>query len=464
MTLVIDDIPIRVDYSVGGSAEDEFDVPFAFFADEDLEVYVDDVLLTLNVDYTVAGRGTSDAGLRTVTLTVAVSNAEVAIVREIEVSRTTDIPEAGPFSIPDLNLEFDRMVAMLQQFVTRIARGIRQPNSDADDLDELPAAADRANKFVAFDADGQIIAAAGTSANLGPVSTFVDTLLSLASRLLFKQALYLDTHGADIASATTINLDNATGDLVDVTGTTTITTITLAEGVEKTVRFTGILTLTHGSSLVLPTGASITTAAGDFAVFRGYAAGVVRCVDYSRANGESVASTAVTPGLVFISSTAASGAAELEIAAGLSSTYDQYVVELYAKPSTDNQPLYLTLSQDAGGSYLNSNYRWILGILDTVPGHTPAGSASDSQIQLSGSVGNGSNETLALQLRISRPAVSSVFKMFSWTATYIEGTPALLGIEGHGTYVGNGNAIDAIKFAFASGNITGTAKLYGVRK
>lgn len=98
----------------------------------------------------------------------------------------------------------------------------------------------------------------------------------------------LNIKGADIASAATVNLTTATGDLVDVTGTTTITAITLAEGEQRTVRFTGALTLTHGASLVLPGGANITTAAGDFAVFRGYAAGVVRCVVYTKASGVSV--------------------------------------------------------------------------------------------------------------------------------------------------------------------------------
>ena len=95
----------------------------------------------------------------------------------------------------------------------------------------------------------------------------------------------LSVHGADIASAATINLETSTGDLVDVTGTVAITAITLNDGHERTVRFTGILTLTNGASLVLPGGASITTAAGDFAVFRGYAAGVVRCVAYERMAG-----------------------------------------------------------------------------------------------------------------------------------------------------------------------------------
>jgi hypothetical protein len=93
----------------------------------------------------------------------------------------------------------------------------------------------------------------------------------------------LGVHGADIASATTTNLETATGELVDVTGTTTITAITLSEGHRRIVRFTGILTLTHGASLVLPGAANITTAAGDFAVFEGYGSSVVRCVGYMRA-------------------------------------------------------------------------------------------------------------------------------------------------------------------------------------
>lgn len=95
----------------------------------------------------------------------------------------------------------------------------------------------------------------------------------------------ISVHGSDIASAGTLNLETAIGDLVDVTGTTTITAITLSDGHERTVRFTSSLTLTNGASLVLPGGANIITAAGDFAVFRGYAAGVVRAVSYHPAAG-----------------------------------------------------------------------------------------------------------------------------------------------------------------------------------
>jgi len=101
-------------------------------------------------------------------------------------------------------------------------------------------------------------------------------------------------HGADIASAATLDLSAATGNQVDVTGTTGITAITLAEGDFRVVRFTGALVLTHGASLVLPNnGNNITTTAGDFAIFFGYAAGVVRCISYAPITGSLLAAPVV---------------------------------------------------------------------------------------------------------------------------------------------------------------------------
>ena len=73
--------------------------------------------------------------------------------------------------------------------------------------------------------------------------------------------------GANIASAATTNLANATGNFVDITGTTTITGLgTVAAGQLFFLRFTGALTFTHNAtSLILPGAANITTANGDIA-------------------------------------------------------------------------------------------------------------------------------------------------------------------------------------------------------
>ncbi len=96
--------------------------------------------------------------------------------------------------------------------------------------------------------------------------------------------------GTDIASATTTNIGAATGNYVQITGTTTITGLgTSAAGVWRNVTFTGVLTLTYNAtSLILPTSANITTAAGDTALFVSEGSGNWRCLFYSRRSGAAL--------------------------------------------------------------------------------------------------------------------------------------------------------------------------------
>lgn len=96
-----------------------------------------------------------------------------------------------------------------------------------------------------------------------------------------------EAKGANIASAATINLTTATGNFVHVTGVTAITAITIPVGAERTVVFDGVLTLTHGASLLLPGAANITTAANDRMMVRGDTAGAT-VVTYTKANGTAV--------------------------------------------------------------------------------------------------------------------------------------------------------------------------------
>jgi hypothetical protein len=173
------------------------------------------------------------------------------------------------------------------------------------------------------------VSGATTLASASATSLTLGTDLAIAEGGTGQSTAYaaldaLSIHGADIASAGTINLTTATGHLVDVTGTTTITAITLAEGAQRIVRFTGALTLTHGGSLVLPGGVNITTVAGDMAIFVGYAGGVVRCVSYSpiTVTGTGAAVRANSPALVTptidgnaVISTVITGAAQGDIIA-----------------------------------------------------------------------------------------------------------------------------------------------------
>lgn len=93
--------------------------------------------------------------------------------------------------------------------------------------------------------------------------------------------------GSDIASASTISVGE--GGYFNVTGTTTITDIDFATdkaGRKVCLKFAGALTLTHNATtLILPGGANITTAAGDTAEFVSEGSDNVRCVSYTKASG-----------------------------------------------------------------------------------------------------------------------------------------------------------------------------------
>ena len=112
----------------------------------------------------------------------------------------------------------------------------------------------------------------------------------------FIAQLYAGTVAAPtviVPSATTTDIGAAASENVDISGNTTITGFgTVAEGINRKGRFTGVLTLTHNAtSLILPGNANITTAANDRYEARSlgggnwivtkyqYASGLVQSVD-----------------------------------------------------------------------------------------------------------------------------------------------------------------------------------------
>lgn len=117
--------------------------------------------------------------------------------------------------------------------------------------------------------------------------------LSFSSKGLISFGVVDSAKGASFASAATIQLGTATGNYVDVTGTTTIVSLgTNTAGTIRYVKFTGVLTLTHNAtSLKLPGNVNITTAVGDVAVFVGEGASNWTCVSYSQGVGNSTMPT-----------------------------------------------------------------------------------------------------------------------------------------------------------------------------
>jgi hypothetical protein len=100
-----------------------------------------------------------------------------------------------------------------------------------------------------------------------------------------------DAPAQSLLSAATVNIGASTSNVVAISGTTTITGFgTIAAGARRTLRFTSALVLTHNAtSLILPTGANITTAANDTAEFLSLGSGNWICLRYSQASGKPVA-------------------------------------------------------------------------------------------------------------------------------------------------------------------------------
>lgn len=93
--------------------------------------------------------------------------------------------------------------------------------------------------------------------------------------------------GTTLTAAGTVDIGAATGQYVQISGNTTISAFaSVAAGVERTLVFNSTPTIQYnGTSLILPTAANITAAAGDAARFVSEGSGNWRCVVYQRASG-----------------------------------------------------------------------------------------------------------------------------------------------------------------------------------
>lgn len=121
------------------------------------------------------------------------------------------------------------------------------------------------------------------SGNYIPLASVVSGVITNERPVWVKQ----NKKSVNIASSTATDLSWVTGSTAHITGTTTITSFgILPAGTEICLIFDGILTLTNNAtSLILPGGASITTAVGDTAYMVSEGSGNWKCVWYQKASG-----------------------------------------------------------------------------------------------------------------------------------------------------------------------------------
>ncbi len=231
-------------------------------------------------DFTLTGAGNTDGG--TLTAIVAPATGEVLVIKlDVPFTQVKVLPLGGPFPSPQVE-EMGDLAAMASSKINEnFERTLHVPDTDSqNDTDlKLPIDSVRASKFLAFDGSGNPIASAGTSADLGPVSAFIDTLLvatdeAAALAILTSGTFVPMNKGGDLTSASPLVIDTD-GNYFDVAGTTGFSAMTVAANAGYFVlQFDDVLTMTDGASLDLG-GVDIITAAGDRGLFFATAADTV---------------------------------------------------------------------------------------------------------------------------------------------------------------------------------------------
>lgn len=160
----INAITPRIRY-VGDGITTTFSYLFPIFQNQDISVYIDDVLQTTN--YSVNGAGNSNGG-EVIFNTAPQKGQIITLLRNLEIKRTSDFQESGAFRAKAINYELDYQVACLQQLDEKINRSvIFPPHSQVQHSISLPIP--QAGKALVWNDDASALC--NSVENLGTLET-----------------------------------------------------------------------------------------------------------------------------------------------------------------------------------------------------------------------------------------------------------------------------------------------------
>jgi hypothetical protein len=201
----ISNVPRRVVYAPSGVGPYAF--TFEILSQTDIAVYKASTLLTLTTDYTVTINAN---GTGSVTLVLTAGADNITIVGAKNIQRTTDFTTGGDLFANTLNDELDNQTIFIQQVAETAERGLKAPVTDPTDIAmNLPAKADRANKYLGFDSNGNPVASSGTGANI--VSTAMEPVVSAATLATGRTNFGLGSIATQAANAVGITGGTITG-------------------------------------------------------------------------------------------------------------------------------------------------------------------------------------------------------------------------------------------------------------
>ena len=206
----------RNDY-IGNGATATYSYTFRIFSSSDLRVTKRDTsgaetALILTTDYTVTGVNRASGG----TITLLAGNLPSGYTLTIRFDRTpqqsTDLRNQGSFFAETHETKFDELTRYIQALTDVVDRSLHLPETEVgtDAATTLPSASLRAGQFMAFDANGNVTTAAGTSGDLSPVSGYMNGLLAASSAASARSTLDVPS----TAEAVLDSLIDAKGDLI----------------------------------------------------------------------------------------------------------------------------------------------------------------------------------------------------------------------------------------------------------
>jgi len=208
----------KVTYT-GNGATTVFPFSFPIRDEDDLVVVLTENGIDTEVgsNFTVAGIGNDAGGSVTYPTTGSpiTSAKRITILRRVDVTQETNLTNQSTLYPEALEQALDRIVMQVQQNAEQLTRALLFSIADPSTGAILPAAADRAGKYLTFDASGNPAATATVDVGALTVSAFWETTLALASAALARTALGVGVTGTLGQAGADTLLGNPSGSLAD---------------------------------------------------------------------------------------------------------------------------------------------------------------------------------------------------------------------------------------------------------
>lgn len=279
----------RIKYSCNGSVT-AFTFTFPIIVSSDLKIILSDTdgvdtVLTETTHYTVSSTDDDySSGGTVTTLSTYSSGNYITIYRDVPITQLSDFTEAMPTLYETFEASLDKLTMIDQTNRDILQRSLTAPETDDTSISlELPKAADRASKYLMFDANGEPsvssmsgppttafaetilddtdAASVRTTLGLGTVATLnFDTDITFASDSDTK----IPTQKAVKAYADALAISLGTGDVVGPASATDDDIVVFNAGTGKLIKDSGIKTSTDGtfagnSDVLVPTQKAVKT-------------------------------------------------------------------------------------------------------------------------------------------------------------------------------------------------------------